>query len=353
MPDVTRCPSCGRPLRVPEQLFGELVQCPSCAYTFTATPAGSDPPAPAVPAPEPAPELREHVTQTPELSLPRSAPEEKERWRPPPEEDDDYPPPRRARVGMADISAEYRINLTEWFNHANAHYGAVLGPMIGYLLLYALMNVGLGAIPLLGQLVALFLMPPLQAGFTAVCLAQLKGERWDFGTFFSGFDRYGDLLGNFFLILLIFAGTAIPSVVVVAVVTNTVPYSDEALLALLSFVAFNGCLSIYLVLRVSCFSVPLILDRRVGAVEAIRGSWELSRGHFWGLFGVALLLMLLVGAGVMLCLVGVLFTAPLALLTWTAGYLLIAGTRPPRPAPYSRAPRWKEDDVGPVRIPRI
>jgi predicted Zn finger-like uncharacterized protein len=39
MPEITHCPNCQRTLRVPDELFGKLVKCPTCGTNFTATPA--------------------------------------------------------------------------------------------------------------------------------------------------------------------------------------------------------------------------------------------------------------------------------------------------------------------------
>src|SRR5262249_36112238 len=37
MPIQISCPSCGRQLRVPDNLVGQMVKCPSCQNTFTAS----------------------------------------------------------------------------------------------------------------------------------------------------------------------------------------------------------------------------------------------------------------------------------------------------------------------------
>src|SRR5258708_4436493 len=37
MQSTVPCPSCGRELRVPEDLAGKLVKCPACSQTFTAS----------------------------------------------------------------------------------------------------------------------------------------------------------------------------------------------------------------------------------------------------------------------------------------------------------------------------
>src|SRR5262249_19183699 len=95
------------------------------------------------------------------------------------------------------------------------------------------------------------------------------------------------------------------------------------------FSLLNLLVLIYIGIRIGYFAVPLILDRRCGPVEALQGSWALSRGHFWGLLGVGILLGLIQAAGFMMCFIGALFTTPLYCLTMTAGYMLVAGTKRP------------------------
>jgi predicted Zn finger-like uncharacterized protein len=57
------CPACGRPLRVPESLLGQMVKCPSCLHTFAAPDSLGEVPPPgppeAVREPEPPPRPRD------------------------------------------------------------------------------------------------------------------------------------------------------------------------------------------------------------------------------------------------------------------------------------------------------
>jgi hypothetical protein len=81
--------------------------------------------------------------------------------------------------------------------------------------------------------------------------------------------------------------------------------------------------------QVRCmFYLPLIIDRKCGAVESVQGSFRLTRGHFWGLLGMLLLLALINVAGLLACGIGMLLTFPFTQLVLLVGYLLIAGTRP-------------------------
>ncbi|MBL8796645.1 MAG: hypothetical protein JNM56_22275 [Planctomycetia bacterium] len=53
MPAIVDCPSCNRKLRIPDELLGRKVKCPTCNTTFdaVASPSGGAPPAPPPPPP--------------------------------------------------------------------------------------------------------------------------------------------------------------------------------------------------------------------------------------------------------------------------------------------------------------
>ena len=97
MPEVVNCPQCDRKLRVPEELLGKKVKCPTCGNTFTATAgaavAGESAPAPPPPpppqeAPRPAGPKGDFDFQ--EEERPSRRPQERRE-----REDDDYDRPRR------------------------------------------------------------------------------------------------------------------------------------------------------------------------------------------------------------------------------------------------------------------
>jgi hypothetical protein len=86
MPEIANCPQCQRQLRVPDNLLGQSVQCPSCRTTFVATAAGGSAPpaAPPQPAPPPWPGAGDQVSDQPR---PQGAPPgrgpEQVYWEPP------------------------------------------------------------------------------------------------------------------------------------------------------------------------------------------------------------------------------------------------------------------------------
>jgi hypothetical protein len=58
MPTVINCPSCERKLKVPEELLGKKVKCPTCGTLFTGGAEGEAPPEPEPEEPAPPPRTR-------------------------------------------------------------------------------------------------------------------------------------------------------------------------------------------------------------------------------------------------------------------------------------------------------
>jgi uncharacterized membrane protein len=273
------------------------------------------------------------------------------------EEDEDYPRRRYEDepVGSPDdLSANYEIDLHRWFEYAKAHWGDVVGPAIGFQLLQFVISQAAGFVPFLGALLSIAISIPLQAGMIIVCLAQLKGKPWTFGDFFGGFNKWGQVIALAILQGLIIGAAIVPGVIA-GIIAGVVMYNamgnprggppPEAFLAAAPFVLFSLLLAMYLGVRLSFFAVPLLFDRNFGPIEAMTGSWKLSRGHTLGLIGVALLMGLINIAGLFLCGFGILLAIPYTTLATTAGYLLIAGSRPPvLPGRRRREPDEPRDD---------
>lgn len=76
---------------------------------------------------------------------------------------------------------------------------------------------------------------------------------------------------------------------------------------------------IYLSLRYGMFFTAIV-DRNLGVFEAFEYSSRITQNNKWRLLGLAIVAGLIAMSGVLLCLVGVIFTGPVAMLAWVAGY---------------------------------
>src|SRR5690242_8501391 len=82
MANVINCPNCNRALRVPDDLLGQSVQCPSCQTTFTAS--LSEPP--------------QSSSRTPPREEPEDEPAPRRRSSRRDDDDDDRPSRRSRRL---------------------------------------------------------------------------------------------------------------------------------------------------------------------------------------------------------------------------------------------------------------
>jgi hypothetical protein len=352
------CPFCNTELQVrPELRPGDDVRCPSCDRVFQ-VPDGP-PSAPSEPAPSGAdpegiatgPGARARTERvTPDVEPDR------ERWGGrqggAPEYDEDHPPRVQRDYGdygeegrTGTLSNQYEVDMGRWFSIAQAHYGKFLQAALYTLIVVIVVHVVIANIPYVGGIINIFVSPAMYAGLTLVALKQLKGEPWTFGDFFGGFQSqwYLSLVGYNFLVGIIVGLPLVPGAVLMGV--GIAAKDDTMVLGGLAAMAVLGLISIYLGVRLAIFGVPLILDRRYRAVDARRGSWELTQDHFWSLFAVELVLGLITIGGLALLCVGYLFAVPFVALVNTAGYLLIAGTRPPLEKPYEAAGGFERYDA--------
>jgi uncharacterized membrane protein len=136
-------------------------------------------------------------------------------------------------------------------------------------------------------------------GLWRLCLDAARNRPLRFGTLFLGGDRWLPLLGLQFLLMLIL-GIGFMLLIVPGVI-----------LALgLGFAQFY------------------VVDANMGPIDAMRASWEATKGQRGQIFVLGLLSTLVVIAGLALCCVGALAAGPLVYLTWAIAFTRISGRNP-------------------------
>ena len=168
-----------------------------------------------------------------------------------------------------------------------------MGLFIGYTLIMLLISAAAAFIPFGSILVS----GPLTVGFYIVANKISKGEPYEFGTFFKGFD--------FFVPLLLF--TLISGIfIALGLVALIVP-------------------GIYL--AVAYIFAPLfIVFGKMEFWDGMEYSRKLITRKWWNIFGLLLLLFLINVAGTLAFLVGLLFTIPLSCCAIYAAFEDIVGT---------------------------
>jgi len=156
------------------------------------------------------------------------------------------------------------------------------------------------------------LVTPIINGILAISVSQsVLGNRVSIADAWSRVrGRIGSLIGWSLLMtlaLIVFITLGVLAIVGLAIAASNLSEGFAAALAILLSMALIA-VAIWLTIKL-LFVAPIIAIERCSIRQAVRRSWELTRGHFWRILGVYLLGTLLVS------IISSLITLPLTLLT--------------------------------------
>ena len=199
------------------------------------------------------------------------------------------------------------------------NYGALLGAS----LVYSVIEMALGFVPILGPLAGLIITGPLVAGWMYMGVRAFRG-RTEFGDLFIGFRKFGETLGIYWLMVLVALGAGIPLGIGVAVGAAAGIEGPGLGVALIGGVV---SLVIYIVFAVRfAFSWQVCLDTQLGVTGSMGRSWKLTQPHLWGLIGLFLCVGLMYIGLLLMCLLpGIFLGMPLTVTVIGAAYCLVAG----------------------------
>jgi|GEM_PF-3403028 len=143
-----------------------------------------------------------------------------------------------------------------------------IGPFFG---MFILASIGLG-----------FIIAPFGYAITKMTLKSARGEPVEFSDTFCGFPKLGQsivtVVGTYLL-----AGVGI----------------------------FACCIGLPIVGGLLMFTLPLVIDKGMSPIEAMRTSFEMLRPHIWMAMLLFIVYTILYGIGALACLVGLIVTFPL------------------------------------------
>ena len=87
----------------------------------------------------------------------------------------------------------YDFKFGTYISESFSILGKYIGGFIGFVLVYIIISFMVNIIPFIGSLVNIVLGPTLIAGAYLVAHKIQKGEQPEFGTFFEGFQRFGEI----------------------------------------------------------------------------------------------------------------------------------------------------------------
>jgi uncharacterized membrane protein len=191
----------------------------------------------------------------------------------------------------------------------------------------------------IGQAVPLILMGPMMAGFYVVLFAVRRREPIEFSTLFKGFDFFGPSLVATVLHMLPVIAIIIPTYLLfyvslfVAVAAQGESQNPAGVLGVF-FTFFLVIIVIFVLIMIISvgftFAYPLIVDRRLGGLDAVKLSFKAGMANFWRLLGMLLLNGVMVTVGMAFCIVGMFLALPITYAAIAAAYEQVFGLKDPR-----------------------
>ena len=178
------------------------------------------------------------------------------------------------------------------------------------------------------------LMGPMMCGIYLALFKTRRGEQIEFGVLFKGFDDFGDSVVATLLHMIPIMVIIVPAYIIfyIGLVLTTQRSGGEpdptAVLGLVGFffVFWIVALLIILVLSVCfTFAYPLIVDRKLSGINAVKLSIKAGLANFWRLLGLLLLNGLMTIGGLLLCYVGIFLVLPISFAALAIAYERVFG----------------------------
>jgi len=181
---------------------------------------------------------------------------------------------------------------------------------------------------LIGSAVPIVLMGPMMCGLNLAFFKTRRGEPIEFGTLFKGFDYFGQALIAALLHSIPIIVIVVPAYILfyvfmfvsMAAASSSGDPNPAALFGVMAMFGLFWLVVVALIIIISIgflFVYPLIVDRKLSAIDAIKLSFRAALANFWRLLGMVILTSLMTAVGVLACYVGAFLVMPI-------GYAAIA-----------------------------
>jgi uncharacterized membrane protein len=190
----------------------------------------------------------------------------------------------------------------------------------------------------IGQAVPLILMGPLLCGFYLCLFTARRREPFEFGTMFKGFDFFAPSLVATLLHALPIVAIIIPTYLLfyVSLFVAITQAESQGMAAVFGvfFTFFLVMIVIFVLIMIISvgftFSYPLIVDRRLNGLDAVKLSFKAGMANFWRLLGMMLLTGIMATVGFAFCFIGMYLVLPISYGAIAAAYEQVFGLKDPR-----------------------
>ena len=184
----------------------------------------------------------------------------------------------------------------------------------------------------IGSAVPIVLIGPMMVGIYICLFRRMRGERVEFVTLFKGFDHFAQSLIAALLQMIPMVIVMVPAYIIMfALMVTSMPRGgrmdpDQASRFFFTFFGFE-LVFILVVMTVGIlvtifflFAFPLIADRNLSGVEAVKLSIKAAKANFGGVLGLILVNVGLGILGLLACYVGAFLVAPISLTSYAVAY---------------------------------
>jgi uncharacterized membrane protein len=191
---------------------------------------------------------------------------------------------------------------------------------------------------IIGAVVPLgIVMGPMMCGLYLALFMTMRRQPIEFGTLFKGFDYFGDAVIATLIHIVPLILILVPTYLVIVglylgmFLTLLTGNANLTPLAILGFV--GAFLVLWLVVMVLvivvsilfAFTYPLIVDRRLSGINAVKLSMRAGLANFWGLLAMMFLTTLLNTVGILFCYVGAFLVLPIGFAALAVAYERVFG----------------------------
>lgn len=192
---------------------------------------------------------------------------------------------------------------------------------------------------LIGQAVPFgILLGPMMSGLYLTFLKRRRGEPIEFAMLFKGFDFFGPSLIATLLHVVPIMMIIIPMYILLYIslfASLMAMGNDPSLAPALGVFGIYIMFIIIVIVVITLisigfmFSYPLIVDRKLQGLDAVKLSFKGAMANFWRLVGLSLLISLLSLAGIAFCIIGMYLVLPVVYASVASAYEQVFGLANP------------------------
>lgn len=183
---------------------------------------------------------------------------------------------------------------------------------------------------LIGGAVPVVLIGPMMCGIHLCMLKRMSGGQVEFGDLFKGFDYFGPSLIASLLQFIPIIILIIPVYIVFIVLFMLLGASQQSsggdpglalgMMVVMFFMFVIVMLLVVLIQAFFIFMYPLIVDKKLSGVDAVKTSLNAAKANFGGVIGLTLLNFVLSFAGLLACYVGAFAVMPITMASYAVIY---------------------------------